>query len=76
MSPSHRRRAVLEALKAKPMTLRELGAHVGLDHTTLNALLWDLEMQGIVARDECGDWNAKAMLAHAKASKFIWRLVA
>jgi predicted ArsR family transcriptional regulator len=79
MSPFARRRAILGCLSISPMTVREIGARISLDHTTIHLELANMEREGVVEREEnFAVWRSSASTARGrlKVSKFIWRKVA
>lgn len=60
--------AILRALRANPdgLSLRELGAIIGVDHTTLHLRLAALEREGLVDKQERPNWRSPLNSKHGR----------
>lgn len=63
-------RAILRALRKQAMTVRDLGAALGVDLTTLNEQLTKLRTRCEVTREEAPGWRSR----YAKSARWLWRV--
>lgn len=72
MRPAKRRQVIANMLDHEgPLTIRELGALVSIDHTTISVDLHNMELEGIVSRTENEGWRARPA---SKRSRFTYKL--